>query len=113
MAQTLQLRIKRNKSFVGCVMGMKIYFNNIEIYTLSNGESAILTIPAVPGYLEFKMVGSSLSPHPIINKAFIDPTACRHNTVDCQLNIIPNWPGIMTSGLFAKVGTLKINLTHL
>lgn len=113
MNQTIQLRVKRNKSFVGCAMGIKVYFNNAEIYTLSNGDTAMLSIPATPGYLEFKMVGSSMTPHPIRDKVFIDPTACRQNAIDCQLNISPNWPGIITGGLFFKVGDLKINLVYL
>lgn len=113
MNQTIQLRVKRNKSFVGCAMGIKVYFNNVEIYTLSNGDQAILNIPAQPGYLQFKMVGSSMAFHPIKGEVFIDPTACRQNAIDCQLSISANGLGVFTGGLFGKVGDLKINLVYL
>lgn len=113
MNQTIQLRITRHKSFVGCAMGLTVYFDNQQIYSLSNGESAILTIPARTGYLRFRMMGSTLTPHPIQGEVFVDPTACRQGAVDCHVEISPDALGIMLGGLFRKVGDLKINLNYL
>lgn len=113
MNQTIQLRITRDKSFVGCAVGMVVYFGNTQIYSLSNGESAILSIPATPGYLRFKMMGSSLTPHPIKGEVFVDPTACRQGAVDCHIQLTPDWLGMMVGGLFRTVGHMRINLNYL
>lgn len=113
MNQTIQLRVTRHKSFVGCAMGLTVHFDSQQIYSLSNGESAIITIPARPGYLRFTMMGSSISPHPIQGEVFVDPTASRQRCIDCHVEISPDTLGIMLGGLFRKVGDLKINLNYL
>ena len=113
MDQSIQLRITRDKSFVGCAMGLAVFFDNTQIYSLSNGESAVLTIPARPGYLRFKMTGASVTPHPITGEVFVDSAACRHGAVNCQIHISPDWLGIMLGGLLRTVGHLKIDLNYL
>lgn len=108
----IQLRIKRHKAYVGALVGLKIYFDNSQLYSLSNGETAVLAIPSRPGYLHIKMFGSSLNIHPIIGEVFIDPTACRQGIIDCDLRIETNWLGIFTFGLACAQGNLKIDVRY-
>lgn len=112
MNQSIQLRVSREKSFVGCAVGMVVYFGNTQIYSLSNGETAVLTIPATPGYLRFQMMGSSMAPHPIKGEAFIDPTVCRQGIVDCHVHLTPDWLGIMLGGLLRTVGHMKVTVNY-
>lgn len=111
--EALQLRIHRESCYVGMAMGIRVFFNNQKIYTIKNGETAMLTIPAQPGYLNFEMVGNSMNFHPIKGSVYIDPSQCRQGAVDCRISVEKDILGILLGGLLRKVGSLKIELHHL
>lgn len=108
----IKLNIKREKSFVGVVMPMRVFFENRLVCSLNNGESAEVMLPYQRGVLRVEMAGNKANLQPIRAQALIDPTRCRRNEIVCNLNITTGILNVLFGGLFLPAGKLNISIQY-
>lgn len=104
----LRVNIHRNKGYVGALMPYRVMYNGREVCKLSNGETKSIMVPAVPGTLEFSMVGNSMAIHKIKGSLTIDPSKAQTGVMDIELTTVTNWKGILLSGLIWPTAHVKL-----
>lgn len=104
----IRVNIHRNKGYVGALMPYRVMYNGQEVCKLGNGETKSIMVPAIPGNIEFTMVGNALAIHPIKGSLNIDPSLCRTGIMDIELTTVTNWKGILLSGLIWPTAHVKL-----
>lgn len=110
---SVQLHLKRERSWIGMIVPIRIYFDNQLVYSINNGESAVVTLPDYPGMLRFEMAGSNYSFQPICAEAFIDPSRSDSGKIMCTLKIKSSFLKFLFGGLTAKLGQLIPDIQYL
>lgn len=115
MSNTVQLRLTRKRAFVGCAMGIKVFYGGTYIDTISNGKTSVVSIPAKPDYLKFEMVSTAVTTDPISSEVFLDPSACYHGGIDCTFTVKANWQTMLIpfGWLYGPAGHIVTDLKYL
>ncbi len=108
----MRLIIKRNKAFVACAVSYRIKINGQDAGMVSNGKTVALMCPDVPFDLQIVMYGNSMNVHSIDARTMIDPRQSRTGDIFVDINSKMNFPGVLTSGLFAPVCNMSPNVRY-
>lgn len=110
---SITLIVKRRTSFVGMAMPVRVLVNGMMVGQVKVGGTLQVTIPARNCTLELDMVGNSMSIHPIKGQFPLIVSNCRKGVVTVDFGVKPNPFGVLTSGIWQKLGDMKADIQYI
>lgn len=105
--------ITRRASYVGMAMPVKVLINGMLVGQIKVGRSLQVIIPPKDCTLELDMVGNSMNMHPIKASYPLVVSNCTKGVVSIDFGIKSNVLGILTSGIWKKIGDIEADIKYL
>lgn len=111
--RAVSLIISRRTSFVGMAMPVKILINGMAVGQIKVGGKLELSIPPQDCTLELDMVGNNMNLRPIRAQYTLTPSRSAKGVVTVDFGIKANTIGVITSGIWQKLGDFNADIKYL
>lgn len=111
--ESVTIVISRRASFVGMAMPIKVLVNSMQVGQIKVGGQLQVIIPPKDCVLEFDMVGNNMNMRPIRGTFPLTVSKCKKGVITVDLSIKSNTLGILTSGMWQKLGEMKADIKYI
>lgn len=111
--ETVTLIVSRRPSFVGMAMPVRVLINGMLIGQVKVGGRLQVNIPVQNCMLELDMVGNNMSHRPIRGSFSLTPAYCIKGVITVDFGVKSNALGILTSGIWQKLGEMQADIKYL
>lgn len=111
--ETVTLIVSRRPSYVGMAVAVRVLINGMLIGQVKVGGRLQVNIPVQNCMLELDMVGNSYSFRPIRGTFPLTPSYCKKGVITVDFGVKSNALGILTSGIWQKLGDIQADIKYL